>query len=90
LEKEQKRKRKNKKEERGSHTKAKCISKYWRSTMAIVAIALNMAKEAEISVDINRAYSNRRSRENKYYNSISTTVVDRVCTKMQPIYHGGG
>ena len=44
--------------------------------MAIVAIALNMAKEAEISVDINRAYSNRRSKENKYYNSISTTVVD--------------
>lgn len=90
MEREQKRKRKNKKEERGSHTKAKYISKYWRSTMAVVAIALNIAKEAEIPVDINRAYSNKRSRENKYYNSISTTVVDRVCTKVQPIYHGGG
>jgi len=41
LEREQGRKRKNKGEKRGSHTKAKCISKYWRDTIAIVITALN-------------------------------------------------
>jgi len=56
LESEQERKRKNKREKRGSHTKAKYISKYWRGTMVIVITALNMAKEAEVSVDTNRAY----------------------------------
>ena len=59
--------------------------------MATNAIALSLAKETKSSstVNANRTCFKRRSKENKYNNSISD-LVGRVCTLAEPIHCGGG
>jgi len=46
--------------------------------MTIITIALSLTKETEDIADANIAYSNRRSGEDRYSCSISTTV-DKIC-----------
>jgi len=58
--------------------------------MATIAIALSLAKKIEVSAGTDKASFNRGSKENKYYNSLSTTVASRVHSKIQPIYYGSG
>jgi len=50
--------------------------------MAIIIIALNLAKETKISVNSNKVYSNRENGEDKCCNSKPIIVANRVCAKM--------
>ena len=60
----------------------KHTNKYQRDTTAIIIIALNLAKKTKVSVNTNKAYSNRENEEDKCCNSKPTTVANRVCAKM--------
>jgi len=58
--------------------------------MAVVATVSNLAEKARDSTEgANRAYTNGRSREDKYSNSISKPT-DRVCTLTRFICYGCG
>jgi len=61
-EREQEKKGKNEREKKDSDTKAKYLSKYWRSTIVTVATILSMAKKVGLLVGTNKIYSNRESR----------------------------
>ena len=45
--------------------------------MVMITIASSLTKEAEDTVGANRAYFNRRSRENKY-NCDTSTIVGKI------------
>jgi len=60
-------------------TKVDHSSKYWRDTTTTIAIASNLAKETEVSIDTGRAYFNERDRKNKYsYNPENYHYTDKI------------
>lgn len=62
-------------------------TKQCRGTMATNAIASSLAKKTGgLTVSADRAFSHRRSGENKYGHGI-TNLVDKVCIS-QPICYG--
>jgi len=81
LEREQKRRRETEKKKRNRSSSIK--AEHSRDIIAIVIIALSLAEKIrDFSVaGTDRAYSNKRSRRNKYSHG-KPKLMDRICAKV--------